>query len=165
MPWQVPPLLRQLLRPQQYSRRHRSRRSFNSVFGGYHTPWFITPPHLSHPQTHPVGVRTCYHTPWFITPPNVPCGWSNVLSHPLVYHTPWGPPRPALYHRGYTRYHPPHRIPHPVIIFSSAQMYHRGCVILCSLRYVYVKHGLNFFWLAALRRPSVSSRAFGRGAS
>ena len=36
------------------------------VFGGYHTPWFITPPHLSHPQTHPVGVRTCYHTPWFI---------------------------------------------------------------------------------------------------
>ena len=30
MPLQVPPLLRQLLRPQQYSRRHRSRRSFNS---------------------------------------------------------------------------------------------------------------------------------------
>ena len=35
----------------------------------YHTPWFITPPHLSHPQTYPVGGRTCYHTPWFITPP------------------------------------------------------------------------------------------------
>ena len=78
------------------------------------------------PVAHPVGVRTCYHTPWFITPPNVPCGRSDVLSHPLVYHTPWGPPRPALYHRGYTRYHPPHRIPHPVIIFSCAQTYHRG---------------------------------------
>ena len=104
------------------------------VLGGYHTPWFITPPHLSHPQTHPVGVRTCYHTPWFITPPH--------LSHPQTYrvggrtcyhipwfNTPWGPPRPALYHRGYTRYHIPHRIPHPVIIFSSAQIYHRGCVI------------------------------------
>ena len=30
MPLQVPLLLRQLLRPQQYSRRHRSRRSVNS---------------------------------------------------------------------------------------------------------------------------------------
>ena len=100
----------------------------------YHTPSFITPPNtpcgcsdvLSHPLV--------YRTPTFITPPNVPCGWSDVLSHPLVYHTRWGPPRPALYHRGYTRYHTPHRIPHPVIIFSSAQMYHRGCAILCSLR-------------------------------
>ena len=62
------------------------------VFGGYHTPCFITPPHLSHPQTHPVGVRTCYYTPWFITPPNTPCGCSDVLSHPLDYHTPlWAP--------------------------------------------------------------------------
>ena len=50
----------------------------------------ITPPGLSHPlppsptvthpQPYPVGGRTCYHTPW-------------------------GPPRPALYHRGYIRYH------------------------------------------------------------
>ena len=31
-------------------------------------------PLLSHPQTHPVGVRTCYHTPF--------------LSPPLIYHTP-----------------------------------------------------------------------------
>ena len=106
----------------------------------------ITPPGLSHPLIYHTPKHTLwvfgralshplvYHTPTFITPPNVPCGWSDVLSHPLVYHTPWGPPRPALYHRGYTTYHTPHRIPHPVIIFSSAQMYHRGCVILCSLR-------------------------------
>ena len=32
-------------------------------------PLFITPLHLSHPQTHLVGVRTSYHTRWFITPP------------------------------------------------------------------------------------------------
>ena len=25
-------------------------------------------PLVSHPQTHPVGVRTSYHTPWFTTP-------------------------------------------------------------------------------------------------
>ena len=192
MPLQVPPLLRQLLRPQQYSRRHRSRLSFNSsalllhkrllprvlllllliyqqqqqaptwqpphrltssgstllrsvavsppkhdpwVFGGYHTRCFITHPHLSHPQTHPVGVRTCYHTPWFITPPHL----SHTQTYPVggrtCYHTPWfiTPPGgrrdqhsitgatqdttlPTVYHT-------------PVIIFSSAQIYHRGCVI------------------------------------
>ena len=37
-----------------------------------HTLWLfvcvITPPYLSHPQTHAVGVRTRYHTPLFITP-------------------------------------------------------------------------------------------------
>ena len=31
--------------------------------------------------------------------------------------------------------------------------------------YVHVKYDLHFFWLAALRRPSISSRTFGRGAS
>ena len=104
------------------------------VFGGYHTPWFITPPNTTCGCSDVLPHPLVYHTPTFITPPNVPCGWSDVLSHPLLYHTPWGPPRPALYHRGYTRYHTPPTIPHPVIIFSSAQMYHRGCVILCSLR-------------------------------
>ena len=34
----------------------------------------LSHPILSHPQTHPVGVRTCYHTPFF--------------SPPLIYHTP-----------------------------------------------------------------------------
>ena len=52
----------------------------------------LSHPPLSHPQTHPVGVRTCYRTPSFITPPNTPCGCADVLSHPLVYHTPLGPP-------------------------------------------------------------------------
>ena len=61
-------------------------------------PPFITPPHLSHPQTHLVGVQTSYHTPWFITPP-------------------LGPLRVSFYHPEYARYHTPHRIPHPVIIF------------------------------------------------
>ena len=51
-------------------------------------PLFITPPHLSHPQTHLVGVRTSYHPPRLITPP-------------------LGPLRASLYHLGYTRYHPP----------------------------------------------------------
>jgi len=88
------------------------------VFGRFdHTPWFITHPHLSPLQTPPVGVRTCYHTPWFITPRR-------------------GPPRPALYHRGNIKYHTPHMIPHPVIIFLSAPMYRWGCVFLCGLRYV-----------------------------
>ena len=74
-------------------------------------PLFITSPHLSHPQTHLVGVWTSYHTSWFITPP-------------------LGPLRAALYHPGYTRYNTPHRIPHPVIIFSIPTCYHRG-VLSC----------------------------------
>ena len=80
-------------------------------------PLFITPPHLSHPQTHLVGVRTSYHTPWFMTPA-------------------LGPLRAALYNPGYTRYHFPHRIPHPVIIFFIPTMtiLSLGCVILCQLR-------------------------------
>ena len=78
-------------------------------------PLFITPTHLSHPQTHLVGVRTSYHTPWFITPP-------------------LGPLRAALYHPGYTRYHTPHRIPHPVIIFLNPTILSPGCVVLCQLR-------------------------------
>ena len=104
-------------------------------FNGYHTrfyhtpkhtlwvvgraihPLFITPPHLSHPQTHLVGVRTSYHTPWFITPP-------------------LGPLRAAMYHPGYTRYHTPHRIPHPVITFWDLKILTPGCVILCQLRYL-----------------------------
>ena len=61
----------------------------HDLFGGCHTPWFITPPHLSQPQTHPVGVRTCYHTPWFITPPHL----SHTQTYPVggrtCYHTPW----------------------------------------------------------------------------
>ena len=89
----------------------------------YHTPssvWqaavqLLSHPLLSHPQTHPVGVRTSYHTPWFITPP-------------------LGPLRAALYHPGYTRYHTPHRIPHPVVIFLNPTMLSPGCVILCQLR-------------------------------
>ena len=100
----------------------------------YHTPLFITSPNTPCGCSDVLSHTLVYHTPTFITPPNVPCGRSDVLSHPLAYHTPWGPPRPALYHRGYTRYHTPHRIPHPVIIFPSAQMYHHWCVILCSLR-------------------------------
>ena len=67
----------------------------------HHTPSFITPPNtpcgcsdvLSHPQTYPVGGRTCYHTPWFITPPG--------LSHPL------GAAATSTLSRGL------HKIPHP----------------------------------------------------
>ena len=79
-------------------------------------PLFITPHHLSHPQTHLVGVRTSCHTPWFITPP-------------------LGPLRAALHHPGYTRYHSPHRIPHPVIIFLDPNVLSPGCVISCQLPY------------------------------
>ena len=74
-------------------------------------PLFITPPHLPHPQTHLVGVRTSYHTPWFIT-------------------APLGPLRAALCHPGYTRYHTPHRIPHPVMIVLYPKSYNRG-VLSC----------------------------------
>ena len=81
-------------------------------------PLFITPSHLSHPQTHLVGVRTSYHTPWFITPP-------------------LGPLRAALYHPRYPRNHTPHRIPHPVMIFLNPKMLSRGCVILCQVWYSY----------------------------
>ena len=94
------------------------------------TPAFITPPNtpcgcsdaLSHPQTHLVGVRTTYHTRWFITPP-------------------LGPLRAALHHPGYTRYHPPHRILHPVIVFLNPKIscYHR-CVLSC------VSYGTRNFW-------------------
>ena len=118
----------------------------------YHTPLFITPPNTPCGCSDVLSHLLVSHTPTFITPPNVPRGRSDVLSHPLVYHTPWGPPRPALYHRGYTRYHTPHRIPHPVIIFSSAQMYHRGCVILCSLRYLSFRYYQNTR-LLLLRQP------------
>ena len=82
----------------------------------YHTPFLSPLPHLSNPQTHLVGVRTSYHTPWFIT-------------------SPLGPLRTALYHPGYARFHPPHRIPHPVIIFLNPKILSLGCVILCQLRY------------------------------
>ena len=59
-----------------------------------------------------------YHPSSFITPPNTPCGCSDVLSHPLWFITPpLGPLRAELYHPGYTRYHLPHKIRHPVIIF------------------------------------------------
>ena len=52
----------------------------------------LSHPLLLHPQTHPVGVRTCHHPPSFITPSNTPGGCSDVLSQPLVYHTPPGSP-------------------------------------------------------------------------
>ena len=85
------------------------------VFGRAITPPFYHPPHLSHPQTHLVGVRTFYHTPWFIT-------------------LPLGPLRAALYHPVYTRYHNPHRIPHRVIIFLNPKILSPGGVILYHLR-------------------------------
>ena len=67
----------------------------------YHTPkhtlWVfgraITPPGLSHPQTYPVGGRTCYHTPWFITPPggrrdqHSITGATQDTTSPTGYHT------------------------------------------------------------------------------
>ena len=40
------------------------------------------------PPKHDLWVFGGSHTPWFITPPNTPCGCSDVLSHTLVYHTP-----------------------------------------------------------------------------
>ena len=82
-------------------------------------PLFITPPHLSHPRTHLVGVWTSYHTPWCITPP-------------------LGPLRAALYHPGYTRYHTPHRIPHPVTIFLNPKMLSPGCYLV-SVTVVYIQ--------------------------
>ena len=93
-------------------------------FNGYHTRFYHTPKHtlwvfgraITPPHLHLVGVRTSCHTPWFIT-------------------RPLGPLRAALYHPGYTRYHTPHRIPHPVIIFLNLKMLSPGCVVLCQLRY------------------------------
>ena len=97
---------------------------------------------LSHPQTHPVGVRTCHHTPF--------------LSPPLIYHTPkytllwvFGRPikPPGLSHPHWTPcelnfitqgtqditpptgYHT-----HPVILFLNPKMLSPGCVVLCQLR-------------------------------
>ena len=90
---------------------------------------------LSHPQTHPVGVRTCYHTP-FLSHPQT----HLVVGVRTSYQTPWfiTPPldtlRAELYHPGHTRYHTPHRIPHPVILFSNPKMLPPGCVFLCQLR-------------------------------
>ena len=95
---------------------------------------FITPPRLSHPQTHLVGVWTSYHTPWFITPS-------------------LGPLRAALYHPRYTRYHTPHRIPRAVIIFLNPKMSSPGCVILCQSRY-------SDFWYTRYSVPLCFSRVF-----
>ena len=89
-------------------------------FNCYHTPkhtlWMfgraITPPFYHPPSL--VGVRTFYHTPWFITPPLAPL-------------------RAATYRPGYTRYHTPHRIPHPVIIFQNPQNVISGVCYLVSV--------------------------------
>ena len=98
------------------------------VFGGYHTPRFITPPNTTCGCSDVLSHPLVYHTPTFTTPPNVPCGWSDVLSHPL------GAATTSTLSPGLHKIPHPPTIPHPVIIFSSAQTYHRGCVILCSLR-------------------------------
>ena len=113
-------------------------------------------------------------TPAFITPPNTPCGCSDVLSYPLFitpyllshpqthlvltsYHTPWfitpplGPLRAALYHSGHTRYHTPHRAPHPVIIFLNPKMLLPACVILCQSRYI-----ILLGWGGAMEREPIS---------
>ena len=85
---------------------------------------------------------------------HTPFGWSDApgVSTPHIYHTPqntlWVVGR-AITHPGLS--HPLgaaatctlspglHKIPHPPqdttpVMFLSAQTYHRGCVILCSLR-------------------------------
>ena len=91
----------------------------------------LSHPLLSHPQTHPVGVRTSYHTPWFIT-------------------SPFGPLQATPYHPGYTRYHTSHRIPHPVIVFLNSKMLPPGGVILCQLRYE--RGGIPFFFTSSARQ-------------
>ncbi|CAN0062424.1 unnamed protein product [Ectocarpus sp. 6 AP-2014] len=117
MPSQVPPLLPQLLRPQQYSR-HRSPRPFQRA-----APATACPPAAADLATAAAGTTTganmtatasprqqqprpfksaaaavqlykqCYRTP-SVLPPSLsnsqtpkPCGCSDVLSHHLIYHT------------------------------------------------------------------------------
>ena len=114
----------------------------------YHTPssvWqaavqLLSHPLLSHPQTHPVGVRTCYHTP-FLPPPlmyHIPKHTLWVFGRPItppgLSHPPWAPCELHFITRGTQDITPPHRIPHPVIIFLNPTMLSPGCVILCQLR-------------------------------
>ena len=54
-------------------------------------------PLLSHPQTHPVGVRTCYHTPFlpppliYHTPKHTLCVFGHPSTPPDLSHPPWAP--------------------------------------------------------------------------
>ena len=105
MPLQVPPLLRQLLRSQQYSRRHRSRRSFNSSALLLHKrllPRVLLLLLLIYQQqqqqapTSPHRLTSSGSTLQGVfryPPASTTCGCSEVitpagLSHPFIYHTP-----------------------------------------------------------------------------
>ena len=119
-----------------------------------------------------------YHIPHFIIPQNTRCCRSFVLSHPVIYHTPkhtlWvfgraitlphlshplfvGPMRAALYHRGYTIYHTPHSITHPVIIFSNLKMLSPGFLILCHLRYADIPASNDYLPIQSIQLTSAIS--------
>ena len=95
-----------------------------------------------------------------LSPPNTPCGCSDVLAHPLVYHTPLGPPASCTSSPGLTRYHIPHRIPHPVKYFSIPKCYHRGvfscvsygilflsCLFLLFLYFLFLPFLVRFLFI------------------
>ena len=100
----------------------------------------LSHPLLSHPQTHPVGVRTCYHPPFY---------HSSHLSHPQdilwvfgrpitpfitppgLSPLPWAPCELQFITRGTQDIKHP---PHPVVICLIPKMLSKGCIILCQLR-------------------------------
>ena len=54
--------------------------------------------------------------------------------------------RAALYHPGYARYHTPHRIPHPVIIFPKSKMFYVITGVCYLVSFTVVKNTRVVLW-------------------
>ena len=110
----------------------------------YHTPSSVRQQRFNcchtrfyHTPKHTLWVFERATTPPFYHTPKLTLWVFGRPMAPLVYHTPLGPRASCTLSPGVHKIlHPPHRIPHPVKIFSNPKMLSPGRVILCQLRYV-----------------------------